>query len=130
GASSSHRWMNCPGSNNLIAKLGESRCRSVGEAARPGTAAHALAARYLTETREPWEFYGNKFDDYVVDKDMVEAVMVYTDYCYGLGKQSATSFTEIGLESLLDSEAFGTADHLLYAPSEFIHIVDYKHGAG
>lgn len=132
GASSSSRWMACPGSIGLTAKLrneGEG-LREAGEAARLGTAAHTLAAACLNANREPWEFCGQKIDDFTVDKDMASAVQVYTDYNFVEESKAEIAFTEFPLNSESDPDAFGTADRVLFKPAEYIHIIDYKHGAG
>jgi hypothetical protein len=134
GASAAHRWMNCPGSIGLIAKLrGDgSQMYEAGEAAALGTAAHTLAAACLTGGKEPWEFMGSKIDKFVVDMDMAQAVTVYVEHCRAVDNEADIYFTEVPLRSDRKGEedAFGTADHLAYRMGEWIRIPDYKHGAG
>lgn len=133
GASSAHRWMNCPGSVALIGKLrgGGETLREAGEAARLGTAAHTLAAACLNSGKETFEFIGQRIDNFEVDYDMARAVAVYTNYNWMREKQDVVkAFTELPLKSRDDPEAFGTTDRALFAPGEFIEVVDYKHGAG
>lgn len=132
GASSSSRWMACPGSIGLTAKLrGEGvGLREAGLPARLGTAAHTLGAACLNANREPWEFCGQQIDDFVVDMDMASAVQAYTDYNFVEEAKAKVAFTELPLQSKSDPDAFGTTDRVLYQPAEFIHIIDYKHGAG
>lgn len=53
-ASGSKRWMNCPGS----LQLSEGRPNNSSEAARLGTAAHALGEACLLDGSEAWEWLG------------------------------------------------------------------------
>src|SRR3546814_1945725 len=89
GASSSHRWFNCPGS--IRASEGMPNTSSVF--AREGTAAHALAEHCLSHGFDTGRFLDwgiavdgtlvdrpNDTSDLVmVDEEMVEAVQVFLD---------------------------------------------------
>src|SRR5689334_6383997 len=125
--------MNCPGSVRLIGKLrtGGETLRQAGSAAALGTAAHTLAAACLNSGRETFEFLGQRIDNFIVDMDMARAVAVYTNYNWERERQDVVkAFTELPLKSKTDPDAFGTTDRALFAPGEFIEVVDYKHGAG
>ncbi len=141
GASSAHRWMACPGSVRLIAKLiaqGYNLNRETSYA-HEGSGAHELAAHclrtsqdahalidtwVLTETPNPIQ----------VTEEMAEAVQVYLDYVRGLAMEGRG--TLFFIEQLFDlgkfrEGLFGTTDCAAYQmPTRTLHIVDYKHGAG
>lgn len=55
GASTTERFMNCPGSISLIKMLGRGESDE-HDYTKEGTAAHEVAATCLRETRESWEF--------------------------------------------------------------------------
>lgn len=78
GASSAHRWMNCPGSVRLYTRLAERRAT---EYAATGTVAHSLCEECLTQGREPSDFLGQvrEADGFrvPVTEAMVSAVAVY-----------------------------------------------------
>lgn len=81
GASSSHRWLHCPGSVRLYRQLPE---RHETEYAATGTAAHEMCELCLTEEIEPEDFLGSQFDTkehtIPVTEQMVDAVRVYVDF--------------------------------------------------
>ena len=78
GASSAHRWMNCPGSVRLYDQLTN---RRTTEYAATGTAAHEVCERCLRDGLEPISFLGQKIKvgDYEVEvtDSMVSAVNIY-----------------------------------------------------
>lgn len=80
GASSAYRWMNCPGSVRLYAKLDR---RPSTPAAALGTAAHELAELSLAKEREPRYYLGESLivegKTYPVTEEMVDAVSIYVD---------------------------------------------------
>ena len=128
GASGAARWMNCPGSINLERAVGESY---ESEAARQGTAAHAVAELILRgNTVEP----GGKVEGVVVTEDMLEAVSVFTDYCAMLQDVS----NRFGIEEQFSLDAlnppapmFGTTDFWSWHEgSGILEVVDLKHGMG
>lgn len=135
GASSAKRWMNCPGSINLINKLGDHAGRSGKEAAR-GTAAHTIAAMCLQNNVEPWEYGGTHIEvdgwKFVVDQEMLDSVTAYVDFVWTTATDKAQAgpamFIERGMSSELHEDAYGTSDCIIYVPGDRIIIIDFKNG--
>lgn len=138
GASSAHRWLNCPGSINLIKEV---PVAPTSEYAKEGTKAHKLAELSLIHNVEPAsfmdlpskkliEFFGN---DDPIPADMVEAVQVYVEY---VREKSKHPQTKRFLETRFDLDhihkgMFGTNDCCIYDEFlETLEVIDYKHGAG
>lgn len=127
GASSSSRWINCPGSVRLIAQAPKSES---GEAAALGTAAHDLAEKCLLQDKNAADFMGEKINGFKVDLDMVMAVQVYVD----LIREEADGL-QVDVEKRFNLEwvykgMFGTNDASFGEPFGTLRIYDYKHGAG
>jgi hypothetical protein len=130
GASGAARWMNCPGSIALEAAVGEAY---ESEAARQGTAAHALAETALRERNSPLQYVGVTMEGVEVTTDMAEAVSVFTDYCERLRTHAGYS---VGIEQQFNLDVlnppapmFGTAD--FWASYGYtLEIVDLKYGMG
>ena len=132
-ASSSHRWMACPGSIRMSAGL-ESRTNSF---AAEGTAAHQLAETCLSPP-------GMNADDMIgrtikvegfefeVDLEMVEAVDVYVAYVSDLRAKGYYVELEQRFDlSSLYPGMFGTADCVAYdEKTKHLVVADYKHGRG
>lgn len=80
-ASSSDRWLNCPGSVNATRDLPDTS----SEAADEGTAAHSLAEKCLLEDRNTAEFQGQEIlveksdRSFEVTEEMAESVQLYLD---------------------------------------------------
>ena len=129
GASGAERWMACPGSVALIQNLNLTQEESVYAA--EGTAAHDVAEWCLSQGKDAYEFIGQKSGDFAVTRDMATAVQQYVDYCRGLSEaQHTQTFVEEHVSAPEFNEAFfGTVDFAVIGPA-YIHIVDYKHGAG
>lgn len=138
GASSAERWMNCPGSIGLTAKLPVGERNNSNWAADEGTAAHTLGSKCLEDGSDAWEHAGkiievgdNKFE---VDEEMVEHVQTYVDFVRDLVVQHADDgaklYVEHSLSTMLDDEAFGTGDAIVVAPGIFMAVVDLKYGRG
>ena len=132
GASSSHRWMACPGSINL--SQGIPRKSSVF--AMEGTAAHRLAEMCLRDGLPAEDFNGIAIlvdgRGFPVDEGMVDAVQVYLDAIFADRRPGDV----IAIEEKFDlgqfhPGLFGTNDCSIYRPDtgELI-IYDYKHGRG
>lgn len=119
GASSMHRWAECPGSVQLSAGVPNIESAYAAE----GTKAHELAATWLKGT--------GKTPD-CDDDEMLEHVQVYVDYIYSLMTPEAILFVEHGFDlSDVYPGAYGTNDAAVYLPAEkTLHIVDLKYGAG
>lgn len=152
GASSSKRWMNCPGSIRLIAQLAPEEQNRGSVYAREGNAAHALAAeclekrvvsaaRYkgevLFETLEgEWKLRGGEPgpNDFTVTDEMIEAVDEYLDSVQrsidALGRD-AELLVEARVSPLDDRpEMYGTGDAIVYKPFGPLVVHDLKYGKG
>ena len=128
-ASGSHRWLNCTPSARL-----ELEFENTGsEAAREGTAAHALCEHKLKRalhmrSRRP-------ASDYDSD-EMEECTDAYVDFVmeqYETAKQVCED-PVILIEQRLDfscyvPDGFGTGDCLIVA-SPRLHVIDFKYGLG
>ena len=123
GASTAHRWLNCPGSVALAAK---SPRRPVSEYMLEGTRAHRCAELILSEQAESWELVGLKG----VTEEMIGAAVEYARHVWGLapGLRTLTVEHEFHLREY-DERAFGTADAVV-ATLRDLHVVDFKYGAG
>lgn len=127
GASSSHRWFNCPKSVALIAQTtGE---KETSEHAERGTYAHDIASKCLIEETDAWEHSeGNK----LFDKDDAEAVQVYLDAIRKevkeLNKPVILVEERFHLEDV-HKDFFGTTDCTLIGEKQ-AQVWDYKHGIG
>lgn len=119
GASSMHRWAECPGSIRL--SKGIEKTSSVY--AEEGTKAHAVAEYYLKNQSWPLQ----------VDDEMKEAVQVYLNTIDG---DRIVYEGEGEIEHVFDLSSvypglFGTADFTLWQPEvKLLRVYDYKHGAG
>lgn len=137
GASSSKRWMNCPGSVRATRDIPQGPSSKYAE---QGTAAHTLGEWCLEKDVDPKEFQGeiitteegNKF---VVDNDMIEAVRVYYRTVKDEALKQGLQVSDIQLEARFNLEwlhkgMFGTNDASFAVPFGDLYIYDYKHGAG
>lgn len=142
GASSAHRWIACPPSARLSARMDELYGRPASHFAEEGTKAHALcelkvkralqkekraagltAPQYkkqraaLGEIPEDMEHSTDSWCDLVmekVDKDPNATVMLEVRVDY----------------SKYVPEGFGTADCVIVGSNGHIDVMDYKHGLG
>jgi hypothetical protein len=137
GASSADRWINCPGSNNLIQSIPKADMPKSGFAANEGTAAHFIGLNHCLERDlDAWEMVGEKVQsgDYTfeVDAGMADAIQVLLDYVRLRQKEYPTGILKIerSLQHPFIAEAFGQADVTFEVPGVFLEIVDYKHGIG
>lgn len=118
--SAAHRWLHCPGSVAWEAELPD----TTSDAAKEGTAAHALAeARLkcdpaLIRTAQQSEWYSEAMETHVD---------TYLDYIQELRVPGDLLLVEQRLEIL--PECWGTADCILVS-DEGLHIVDFKYGKG
>jgi hypothetical protein len=135
--SSSHRWINCPGSVLLESDHPD---EPVSEYAEYGTAGHHLAEHCLKENIPAVNMVGERInphydsehypDGVLVDEEMVNAVQMYLDYC----NQLQTGASKWHIEKKVDfsryvPEGFGTADFIAFHP-DILHVVDLKMGKG
>jgi hypothetical protein len=146
GASSAHRWMNCAGSIQLIDKvLQESGPGGTSYAAAEGTAAHTIAAMCLEDGGEPFEFFERKVDVdgriFIVDDEMVDGVATMVSGVNGryadvldIAIEEAPSKPILHIErtmgSVLNENAWGTADAIIEIPECGLEIFDFKYGRG
>lgn len=137
GASSSKRWMSCPGSVRMTSSLPPSPSSKYAEL---GTAAHTLGEWCIEQDRDPREFKGETIttdegNSFIVDNDMIDAVRVYYDFVKETAHSIGLKIGEVEIEkqfdlSWLHPDMFGTNDASFGAHFGDFHIVDYKHGAG
>lgn len=141
GASSSERWITCPGSVSLCAKAPVQKSTAF---ANEGTAAHELAEKSLLSKSMPINFYGEIIKvgdvDYIVDYDMIEAV---TSYVEEVVKTSSPKYNpdvvdDFHVETKFNlkwfsgrDDMYGTCDACFPdTVHKTIHIFDLKYGAG
>lgn len=127
-ASGSHRWLNCTPSARL-----ELEFENTGsEAAREGTAAHALCEHKL---KRALHMRSRPASDYDSD-EMEECTDAYVDFVmeqYEAAKQVCED-PVILIEQRLDfscyvPDGFGTGDCLIISDDR-LHIIDFKYGMG
>ncbi len=135
GASSSSRWMSCPGSVELSKGIVE----PPSEFAAEGTAAHELSEMVLRTELHTSNWLGEKIEasgfTFTVDGEMVDAVQMYVDFVRDLSAEYGTAPM---LEHRFDlsklqppAPMFGTADCAFYVEGErLLHIADLKYGRG
>lgn len=131
GASSSHRWTNCPGSVALIATCPPAKESSY---AKEGTAAHELAQVCLLKGKPARHYLGQPMGGgLVISEDMADAVQVYLDTVLKdkeeVGKGRLVVETSFDL-SELHPGLYGTNDAMLMQEYGKLTVYDYKHGAG
>lgn len=125
GASSMHRWAECPGS----VKLSETVPKHTSAFAEEGTEAHELAEKFLHSFKRSTVFAYAHYDD-----EMVENVKVYVDYV--IEKFSVEKGSKLIVEHKFDLSSlhpglFGTADAVIYHPKlKLLRVIDLKYGAG
>ena len=145
GASGAHRWVECPGSIQMVEKYGGD---TGGEAADEGTLAHELGEALLrhpeyppeTEDIVPWvigivkeserwkEEYAEKFNY----REMLSVALRYRDFCQGNDSSFKTEYIEMQVAMpRIDESAFGTNDHALVDLNQRHAIItDLKYGQG
>lgn len=119
GASSMHRWKECPGS----VKLCETMPRVETEYAKEGTYAHEVAAALLEN---------KQIIDLKLDDEGFAAVKTYVDYVNEKRQIADHVFIEHAFDlSKIYPGLYGTADCVLYfSDTKTLQVIDYKHGAG
>jgi Protein of unknown function (DUF2800) len=135
GASSSDRWMTCPGSVRLSRGIHSLASIYAAE----GTAAHEIAARCLKTDGQPYDWIGHKLEvegrTIEVTEEMADAVAEYlrtvrADYAEFEERPQVWTEHKFHLKTLHE-DLYGTADRVHhYAEQRFLRIFDYKHGAG
>jgi hypothetical protein len=128
GASSAERWMNCPGSVNLIKKL------TLPESDEPdyrreGTAAHEAIAFCLRQELDAWEVVGQSFYNTEVTVEMADAVQIYLDTVRPLMAAAQHVYVEHRISSPDHPLFYGTVDCATVADS-LLTVSDFKYGQG
>jgi hypothetical protein len=120
GASSMHRWANCPGSVRLCKDIPPSSSSYADE----GTDAHTLGANILLGIQPTKPAPSEMYDAVKVWVDLVNDIKAkHPDAVVLIEHRFDLSKVHPGL--------FGTADTVVYIPSlKLLHVIDYKHGAG
>lgn len=150
GASSSGRWIACPGSVREIANLPDWARKGSSRYASEGTSAHYLGELCLVKGHDPMEYQGQYISDFGVIADaidaslpgewfeigdeMVDGVQLYIDTV----AKYRTKFpnAEISYEQTVypipgrEEEMFGTADCTIYEPYGELIVIDFKYGKG
>lgn len=127
GGSSAKRWMNCPGSVDLIARL--PKVEEDSEYAAEGTQAHALAAHCLENDLDAWEALANYS---LLSYGDVGAIQSYLDYVRSLPGRRDIEVSFHRPE--LHEDYYGTVDAAVYSVTGgtdiVLEVVDFKFGAG
>lgn len=129
GASSAKRWLNCPGSVALCAKVPyqESSIYS-----REGTSAHKLAELCLRGHKDPKEFIGVAVEGIEVTEEMANHVKLYVDLVFQIarGRGRLLSVEERVHLKFIDESMFGTGDTIIREHYGTLFVIDFKYGAG
>lgn len=128
-ASSSARWLNCPGSVNASANLPNPSSQFALE----GSGAHELGEICLKTGSDTLLFLGRKLPEthWEVDEDMVHYIQEYVDYVRQVALHGSLE-VEVRLDfSHIVPEGFGTADAIVVNPkTKTLHVIDLKYGKG
>lgn len=132
GASSMHRWANCPGSVRLSADCDDSASAYAAE----GSVAHGIAEKALKG--KEWgaidldTIVRHEDFDILVTEEMLDAVSVYVNEVHRRRREGDVLLVEHKFHlSKLHAALFGTNDSALWSPRrKHLTVFDYKHGAG
>src|SRR6202034_1016723 len=134
GASSSERWLECPGS----IRLSEGMPNSSNKYAREGTAAHEVASTCLLSGKDAISMLGKTItvekEEIEVTEDMCEAVQIYLDAVRKVIDEYEFEDFDLQVEVKFDLShiykgMFGTCDAVGYLPAiRKLAVFDYKHG--
>lgn len=130
GASTAHRWLQCPGSVRMSRGMPAKSSRYADE----GTAAHEVAYRCLTKDLDPETFLGVTIEGVAVSDEMIDAVRVFISYVRGRIEEGC----EYGFEERFDlaplhppQPMFGTCDAWVWNPmTRVLEVIDLKYGTG
>jgi hypothetical protein len=133
-ASSSERWLTCPGSVQLSADLPNHASKFAAE----GTAAHHIAAICQNERRLAHEWVGQEamVEGYRIEltEELCDAVQEFLDYAIADTQPGDVVLVEQSFTAAmkkLDPELGGSTDRIRWRPStRLLTVYDYKHGAG
>jgi hypothetical protein len=128
GASSSERWMNCPGSTAFLKAL-KLPDTDEEDFRKEGIAAHEAAAKCVKEGLESWEVVGQTFNGFKIDPDAADAIEQYLAFVNPL-KNVPDWWCEFFMSARsLHPLFYGTVDFAA-VHGDLLEIVDYKHGMG
>lgn len=138
GASNAERWTNCPGSVALIQQAPPS---TGNQYAAEGTIAHELVSKCLdgSMTLRHVELLANEktvmhHDGFAVPItfEMMDAMNLYVEYVNNIpGGIFQWIERRVSIPDVVDGDPlFGTADAIVYALDNVLHVVDFKYGAG
>jgi len=142
GASSAHRWLNCPGQINLTEELARKGLINFGSSrpAAEGTAAHLVLSTCMEDGSDAHEMADMEIavEDWVfiVDKEMIDGVQETLDWIRArIAKAKKAGFevkvyVEKGMSSFTDPDAYGTGDVLIHIIGDRLIIGDFKYGKG
>jgi len=134
GASSAHRWFECPGSVALCSQMP----RTESAFAQEGTNAHTLAELVLRQTPNAFYYVGkaktrNNPFDFDIDEDMANHVQGYVDHVREVKNSLPGSVLLIEHRFQLSNihpDLYGTCDAVVYQEFGELHVFDFKYGAG
>lgn len=148
GASGAHRWVLCPGSIQLIEKVGKDDDNNIP--ADEGTLAHELAEALLNNPDWPPEMdtkaipswviaivknshrWKDEYADMFNYREMLSVALRYREFCQANINSFTTEYTEVQTAMpRIDPSAFGTNDHALVDLTQRHAIIsDLKYGQG
>lgn len=149
GASSAGRWLKCAGSVNLINQVAPERFTSIYAA--EGTVAHQVASDFLLamitpdsnlQAADPINREGEMIEGsnmaFEVTQEMIEAVLMYTDFICQLIEEHEPHADDMWIEKKVElagidtdgKRRFGTVDFGMHVPFTKLIVADFKYGAG
>lgn len=132
GASSSERWLNCPGSVALLKHLDIPEETDEPSYRSEGTSAHAAAAHCLQKGLECFEVIGQTFGKHKVDQEMYEGIEMYVTECLAGVEAGDEVLIETGIAAPeFHPDFFGTVDHsVIKFLKKILRVRDLKFGKG
>jgi len=136
--SDSVRWLNCHGAIALCEQLAEEYEviekepeEGVVDYALEGTVAHTVGEMILNNPElNPGFLIGEIIDGVLVTQEMINHVLVYTEYVKELVGYDGQLMVEVWIDlSNIEPGFGGTADAVIYR-DRVLHIVDLKYGQG
>ncbi|MDD4352277.1 MAG: DUF2800 domain-containing protein [Candidatus Gracilibacteria bacterium] len=125
--SAAARWMNCPGSIALSAKMPKEESSSY---AKEGTVAHEVLERCLKDPSiNPYDMEGLEIDDFEVDEEMCDGVSFTVDEVRKELQKGGTLLVEQQAE-IVPGKIGGTLDIAIIKEFEKIIVADFKYGKG